>query len=121
MGKSQPEKTQLAELTLRDIANAGADLHEYAAVVPFTLEGNGQRAYIPTSVLRYYNPKVKLEPKDIRYLDPDFFEARIRDIGANPVAKPYQQPLRPMALSSGCASRSKAGAIMTSHQLRRKS
>lgn len=91
MGKSQPEKTQLAELTLRDIANAGADLHEFAAVVPFTLEGNGQRAYIPTSVLRYYNPKVKLEPKDIRYLDPDFFEARIRDIGANPAAKPYQR------------------------------
>ena len=52
MGKSPPEKTQLAELTLRDIANAGADLHEFAAVVPFTLEGNGQRAYIPTSVLR---------------------------------------------------------------------
>ena len=40
MGKSPPEKTQLAELTLRDIANAGADLHEFAAVVPFTLEGN---------------------------------------------------------------------------------
>ena len=91
MGKSPPEKTQLAELTLRDIANAGADLHEFAAVVPFTLEGNGQRAYIPTSVLRYYNPKVKLESKDIRYLDPDFFEARIRDIGANPAAKPYQR------------------------------
>ena len=82
MGKSPPEKTQLAELTRRDITNAGGDLHEYAAVVPFTLEGNGQRAYIPTSVLRYYNPKAKLEPKDIRYLDPDFFEARIRDIGA---------------------------------------
>ena len=33
MGKSQPEKTQLAELTLRDIANTGADLHEFGTAV----------------------------------------------------------------------------------------
>ena len=104
MGKSQPEKTQLAELTLRDIANAGADLHEFAAVVPFTLEGNGQRAYIPTSVLRYYNPKVKLELILPR--------SRISEL--------LHQPLRLMALSSGCAFRSRAGAIMTLHRPRRK-
>lgn len=91
MSNSPPERTRLAELTLQELNGAGVDFHSYASVVPITLS-NGQRAYVPKSVIRYYNPKAKLEEKDIRYLDPDFFEARIRDIGANPAAKkPYQR------------------------------
>lgn len=78
MSYPTPERSFLAELTRYEIEKAGADIQSYTAVVPFTLS-SGHRAYIPLSALKYYNPRVDVAPGDIRYLDPEFFEARIKD------------------------------------------
>ena len=93
MSYPTPERSFLAELTRYEIEKAGADIQSYTAVVPFTLS-SGHRAYIPLSALKYYNPRVDVSSGDIRYLDPEFFEARIKD------KADHLPPKKPVAKSS---------------------
>lgn len=83
-----PIKTRLTELTEQDILHVGADTEHFQAVVPFTIEKNGHRVYIPKSVLQYYNPKAQIPSSCVRYVDPDFFDARIKDLADEDIKPP---------------------------------